>query len=319
MVKQVVLGGSGFIGGHLTAALSSGGAPVLSVGRRFAKAPPFECVEQRSVDLYSCSFSELREVVAGAAVVYHLAWSTYPATAELNPKADLEANVGFTVRLLESLRGSGARLVFCSSGGTVYGASKADFISELHPLRPMTAYGAGKVAAEAYACLFERAYGIDVRIARLANPYGLGQDAGRLQGALTRFVMQALDGVGIEIWGNGEVVRDYIHIDDAVEALRCLGAAPRAQLGEEAIFNIGGGCGTSLNQLIDHIEAGLRRRVKVTYREARSIDAPRNVLAIERAARLLGWRPEIGVEAGIKQLLVAMASAALTRRPASTE
>jgi UDP-glucose 4-epimerase len=303
MTKQVVLGGSGFIGGHLTAMLATSGLPVVSVGRRFPHAPLLHQVEQRSIDLYSCSTSQLKDIVAGADVVYHLAWSTYPATAEMNAGADLETNVGFMVRLLECLRESASRLVFCSSGGTVYGATAVDFIPEQHPLRPISAYGAGKVAAEAYAGFFERTYGVDVRIARLANPYGVGQDPARLQGALTRFVACALEGREIEIWGDGEVVRDYLHVDDAAKALCRLGAARRESLGEEAIFNVGGGCGTSLNDLVKHIEAIMQKRAAVTHRGARSIDAPRNVLAIERAATYLGWRPSVGVEAGIKQLI----------------
>ena len=303
MGHSLVLGGSGFIGGHLSASLARDGETVTSVARSFGRRSPPPGVTPRPLDLYACSTSQLRSLTKGADVIYHLAWSTFSATAEQDPASDLTGNVGFFVRLLDCLKSTGARIVFCSSGGTVYGRAHQDPIPEASTLRPLGAYGAGKVAAETYAGVFQRAYGLDVRIARLSNPYGVGQDPDRMQGALTRFAARAIQRSPIEVWGDGSVVRDYLHIDDAVEALKRLGQAPRDTLGPSPTFNIGSGRGASLRDLISLIEGQLGAPLSVTYSSARHIDVPWNVLDVSKIEEKLGWRPNLILQDGVKLLL----------------
>ena len=170
-------------------------------------------------------------------------------------------------------------------------------------MRPLTAYGAGKVAAEVYAELFQRTYGLDVRVARLGNPYGPGQDPDRLQGALTRFAAQAIRGLPIEVWGDGTVVRDYVYIDDAVEALRRLGQAPRDALGHTPTFNIGSGSGASLNDLLQLIQEVLRTPLEIKYSPGRPIDVAWNVLDTARISDVLSWRARTTLEDGVTLLL----------------
>ena len=303
MGHTLVLGASGFIGGHLVTSLAHSGESVRAVARRPRLFPSAPGVALQMVDLYACSTADLRALVEGAEIIYHLAWSTFSATAEQDPAYDLGENVGFFVRLLDSLKDTQTRVVFCSSGGTVYGATEHRPISEDHPRRPLTAYGAGKVAAELYAEFFRRSYGLDVRIARLGNPYGLGQDPERLQGALTRFAAQAVNGLPIEVWGDGSVVRDYLHIDDAVEALKRLGQAPFHVFGSTPIFNVGSGVGASLNGLLDMIQTALGRPLEITYKLGRPIDVPWNVLNVDRISGVLSWRPKIALKDGVALLL----------------
>jgi UDP-glucose 4-epimerase len=194
-------------------------------------------------------------------------------------------------------------VVFCSSGGTVYGRSQDVAIDENHPLRPINAYGAGKLAAEIYTDLYRRVHGLDVRVARVANPYGLGQFPGRKQGALSLFAAQAMAGSVIEIWGDGSVIRDYLHIDDVVSALASLADTPGENLGPTSVFNIASGQGTSLNELVHLISELLEVSISVLYNSGRSIDVPRNVLSIERANRILKWRPMLNMRDGVAKLI----------------
>ena len=298
---DIVLGGGGFVGRHLAGYLAGKGRPVTVVGRSVHGAA-IPGIRQVSLDLYTCSAGELEDILAPAEVIYHLAWSNLPAAAEGNVEGDLTANVGFVARLLSTIKGSQKRLVFCSSGGTVYGKSDVDAIPEDHPLRPINAYGASKVAAEIYCGLFHDAYGVDVRVARLANPFGFGQSQDRLQGAASRFVQLAVEGQPIEIWGDGRVVRDYIEIGDAVAGLHALGSAA-LNADSPRTFNIATGIGTDLNHLVEMIEKAFGRSVQVKYFPGRRIDAPQNVLSINRAQAYLTWRPLVTVEQGIRRLV----------------
>lgn len=237
-------------------------------------------------------------LVAETDVVHHYAWTSIPATANANPLGDLISNVGATLSLLDALhrRGQG-KLIFASSGGTVYGKVVETPITEQHPLLPITAYGAGKVAAETYLGLYRALHGIDCRIARISNPFGAGQDIAKGQGAVTKFLHSALNDQEIVIWGDGTVVRDYIHISDVANALVSLAGTP--DLGDRYVFNIGSGHGTSLNTIISELAVLLKKTLNVTRVAARSFDVPTNVLDISRASEILRWQPSLGFTDGL--------------------
>ena len=235
-------------------------------------------------------------------IVHHYAWSTVPASAEAAPVADLEANVRGTLVLLQALqKKKGARLIFTSSGGTVYGRLRYAPADELHPLDPISAYGAAKVAAEKYIGAYAFR-GLDCRIARISNPYGAGQK-GRGQGAVTLFLRLALAGEPIEVWGDGSVVRDYIDVSDVARGLVAIADLPPGEHPDRSIFNIGSGEGLSLRDILAQIGASLRQPLNVTYKQGRAFDVPVNVLDISRAAAILAWTPQVGLEAGIQRLV----------------
>ena len=149
-----------------------------------------------------------------------------PLDSDGRPLRDLTENVGVTISLLEALkRRGGGRILFSSSGGTVYGRLRTIPVPENHPLDPISAYGVSKVTAEKYLQYYHTAYGIDASVARISNPFGAGQNPARPQGAVTTFVHRALGGQPIEIWGDGEVVRDFVHIADVADALIALANA----------------------------------------------------------------------------------------------
>lgn len=310
--RHLLLGGSGFIGRHVALLLAQAGHKVVIGSRKpftFRFPPPIgNRIAWQMVDVATADWDAL---LAGVDIVHHYAWSSTPASANANPAGDLLSNVGPTLGLLDALKRRGeGRVVFASSGGTVYGKLRAVPAREDDPLAPITAYGAGKATAELYLELYRAMHGLDCRVARIGNPFGAGQDLSRGVGAITTFLQRALAGEKIVIWGDGEVVRDYIHISDVASCLMTLACAPQR---EEFVFNIGSGFGTSINQIVAEIEILLGRRLEVERTRTRAFDVPVSVLAIERARRTLGWFPRLSLSDGIAWALDDLKS----RRPLS--
>ena len=212
--RHLILGGGGFIGWHVAILLARAGLEVILASRRPNKQVIASDIAGRitwcEFDLASAQWDRLIE---GVNVVHHYAWTSIPASAHDDPAWDLAANVTPTLGLLEALRRRGRDapvLLFASSGGTVYGKLRRVPVDEEHPLSPVNAYGAGKAAVEMYLGIYRALYGLDCRVARLANPFGAGQDTSKGLGAVTTFLRHALAHQPIVIWGDGEVVRDYI-------------------------------------------------------------------------------------------------------------
>lgn len=305
-----MLGGCGFIGRHVALLLARRGHSVVIADR----LPPTSTfpddvvgkISWRPLQLASANWDSL---VAEADVVHHYAWTSLPATADADPIGDYHANVTSTLSLLEALRRrGGGRIVFSSSGGTVYGKLHRIPVAEDHPLQPITAYGAGKVAAEVYLGLYRSMHGMDCRIARIANPYGAGQNFARGQGAATKFLHHALTNRPIVIWGDGEIVRDYVHILDVANALVSLSLEPR--LDEFYTFNIGSGHGVSLNSIILELQEHLGKRLDVRNEPARPFDVPVSILDISRAQKVLKWEPHLDFSAGMARTLIDLSNGA---------
>jgi UDP-glucose 4-epimerase len=232
-------------------------------------------------------------------VVYHLVSTTIPASSNADLPGDLVSNVLPTLGLLESLRATRVRtLIFVSSGGTVYGVPHGSPVTEEHDTSPICGYGIHKLAIEKYLHLYSHQFGLDYRVLRVSNPYGIGQVSERAQGVIGRFLHRALRGEPLEIWGDGSVVRDYVAVEDVIEAFLTAAIAG----GNSRIFNIGSGVGHSLRDIVGVIEGVAGRTVEVSYRPARSVDVPLNVLDIGRARRELGWEPRVDLATGIRRL-----------------
>lgn len=310
MNTHLVIGGCGFIGRHLTVALVRRGHRVIIAD----SAPPCDGLPDDVRD--NVSFVTLGLDVAAneertwdpliqrADVVHHLAWSTIPATANRDPIGDLDANVRAALSLLEALRRrGGGRLIFASSGGTVYGRLHRIPVTENHPLEPLTAYGVSKLTVEKYCGLYRHLHGMDCRIARISNPFGAGQNPHREQGAAVTFVHRALSGQQIVIWGDGTVVRDYIHISDVAHGIAALSEAPSERIGERWIYNIGSGTGIALNEIVDMIGARLGRRIDVRYEPVRPFDVPVSILDVAAARDVLGWQPRLSFGEGLTAMI----------------
>jgi UDP-glucose 4-epimerase len=300
------LGGCGFIGRHVALELARAGFHVVIADRVQPEFSfPSDAARRISWRRLEFASADWDALLAEAAVVHHYAWTSIPASANHNPFGDLTANISGTLGLLEAMRRKGrGRLIFPSSGGTVYGKLKTVPVSEDTPLMPITAYGAGKATAEIYFGLYRSLYGIDCRVARISNPYGVGQNVARGQGAVTTFLYHALKKQPIVIWGDGEVVRDYIHVTDVASAM--IELALRPSLTEFHTFNIGSGTGISLNRILAEIEKYLNQRLDIRREPGRAFDVPVNVLDVSRARQTLGWVPRLSFADGIARTISEM-------------
>jgi UDP-glucose 4-epimerase len=303
MKTHLVTGGGGFIGSRLIEAILASGARVRSLDLKPLR------ISHPNLDHYSGSFLDadfVRAATLGIDTIYHLAATNFPRESNLEPLRDAEENLIGSLQLLDiASKMAVRRFVFTSSGGTIYGPTIAPLISEDHPTNPISAYGICKLSFEKYLRFYAARGSIETIALRLANPYGAAQDIRKAQGALTTFAHHAVMNETIEIWGDGSVERDFIHIDDVVSGILASGRATASGLE----VNIGSSEGASLNRLIAEIERALGRSVRVTYKDSRHFDVPRNCLDIELAKSQLGWCPKVGLREGITRLLIDMLAA----------
>ena len=297
-MRCLILGGGGFIGSHLADRLLSCGytvrifeRPRVPYYRTFLKE---EKVEWQTGDFQS--EADVASSVDGCDIVFHLISTTLPKGSNDDPIYDIESNVIGTLKLLSStVRYSVKKIIFISSGGTIYGNPNKIPVPETHPTEPLVSYGISKLTIEKFLHLYNQLHGLDYAILRVANPFGERQRVSSAQGAVTAFLSKALAGETIEIWGDGNVTRDYIYINDVIDAF----LMAMNHIGEPRIFNIGAGQGRSLNDLIDIIEDLFSRPMKRRYISARKFDVPVSVLDITRSKEVLGWQPKTTFRDGL--------------------
>jgi UDP-glucose 4-epimerase len=289
--RCVVLGAGGFIGTNLCRHLRQR----VHTMRAFGRSKPHPDALD-GVDWHQGDFTDpaaYASALEGCTTVVHLISATNPASANADMVADIEANV-------VSCRLSGVRkIVYVSSGGTIYGITSQIPTPESAPLNPITAYGVSKLSIERYIALHHHLYGIEYSILRVANPYGPFQMATKGQGAIAAFLQKIMSGEDIEIWGDGNVIRDFIYVDDVVEAI----AAAITHAHPVSVFNIGSGRGHSINEIIDAIQCLMGRPVTVRRQSGRLIDVPRSILDISLAKTDMHWVPHTSLESGLAQTL----------------
>ncbi|AFI84244.1 NAD-dependent epimerase/dehydratase family protein [Methylophaga nitratireducenticrescens] len=298
-MKVLVLGGSGFIGSALVGGLLNQGHQVRVFDRNI------EAVRQQFPDINDVVQADfvdvmsLTEAMSGVDIVFHLISTSVPATSNKNPVHDIESNLVNTVKLLELMRNADVkRIVYLSSGGTVYGTPKSLPITENHSTNPTCSYGIVKLAIEKYLLMYAELYQLDATILRPSNPYGPGQTHKGVQGFIGTCIDKINDGQPITVWGDGSVVRDYVYIDDVVSA--CLATMKGQQRGP---LNISSGVGYSLNQIINMIEKYKGEEVEVVYQSKRSFDIPEVILDNQLAKKSLGWVPQTPIERGLNLTL----------------
>lgn len=271
----LLLGGAGFIGSALARRLAQDDVPVHVIGRHEG--------------------DRLASVLPLCRTAIHLASATTPGSSAARPHLELD-NLALTLRLLEALQGQPeTHLIFFSSGGTVYGNPRRLPVTEDSPMAPLSSHGAGKAASEAF-CEALRAQGRPVTILRPSNAYGPGQPLKSGFGLVRTMLEHARAGTALEIWGDGENVRDFIHVDDVVEATTRLVRLPQ----DSGTYNLGSGIGFSINQVRRIVEAATGAELPAVYRPARGIDVRSLVLDTSRLNARLDWRPRVSLAEGVE-------------------
>lgn len=296
----LIYGGGGFIGSHLAEELLSKGYEVTVFDKlNFSQRNLQKVVDKiRIIEGDFNNIIDIRKSLEDIDYVFHLVSSTLPAGSNENPVYDAESNLISSLRLFrECCDRKVKKVIFLSSGGTVYGIPDSIPITEDHTTKPICSYGIIKKTIEDYLYLFHQLHNLDYNVFRLSNPYGERQNPYAAQGAIAVFLNKVLKDEEIVIWGDGEVVRDYIYIKDAAKALATSVTADS----QSKLFNLSAGIGYSLNQIIDVIRKVTgKQNIKIRYQEKRSFDVPVSVLDNSLITRELGWKPETSLNSGIE-------------------
>lgn len=303
-MRALVTGGAGFIGSTLVDRLLDDGHEVtavdnLSRGRagNLHRARENERYKFVHADLVT---ADLGEIVAERRpeVVFHLAAQIDVRQSVQNPAADASVNVLGTVRLAEAARQAGVRkIVFTSSGGSIYGSPETFPVTEDAPVDPQSPYAAGKVAGEIYLNTFRNLYDMDCTHIAPANVYGPRQDPHGEAGVVAIFAQALLHGRETKLFGDGGNTRDYVFVDDVVEAF----VLASGEAGGGQRFNIGTGVETSDRELHSMVAQAADAPDTPALLAPRLGDVRRSVLDPALAGRVLGWQPKVDIEEGVRR------------------
>ena len=301
-MKILLLGAAGFIGTNLTIELAKKTEDEITlVDRSKAFFKPIVSMDLKNVHILEADLTvdmDFDSILKDQEVVYHLVSTTVPTTSNQHISQELVSNVIFSANLFEAcIRCGVKKVVFVSSGGTVYGKEVDCPLKEKTATNPISSYGVQKITIEKLLYLYRYMYGLDYRIIRLANPYGPYQRPDGVLGAVTTFTYKALKGDEITVYGDGSVVRDFIYIDDAIRAIMKIVNGEN----KHRTFNLGCGYGTSIKQVLETIEKALGIKLNVSYLEGRKVDVPVNYLDISRYEKYYGALNPISLEDGIRK------------------
>ncbi len=300
-MRTLVTGGAGFIGSTLVDRLLDDGHTVtvvddLSHGRRenLAAAAAREGFELVEADIVT---ADLDGIVARARpeVIFHLAAQIDVRISVDDPQRDAETNVVGTVRLAEAARRADVRkIVFTSSGGSIYGEPEVFPVDETVPVDPRSPYAAGKVAGEVYLGAYRGLYGLDCTHIAPANVYGPRQDPHGEAGVVAIFAQALLAGAPTRVYGDGGNTRDYVYVDDVVAAF-----VAAADKGGGHRFNIGTGVETTDRELHTLVARAAGAADEPDHAPARLGDLRRSALDPSAAATGLDWTPQVGLADGV--------------------
>ncbi len=293
-MRVVVAGGGGFIGTNLIRALLAQGANVVGYGRlpRFPAAIKDAKWVQGDLE----NTIAINAVLQDVDVVYYLAGNASPMDAERSISDHVQTNVLGAVRFFEQcVQNKVSKVISVSSGGMVYGPNAELPSQEASTTNPSNSYALAKVAIEQYLSLFDKRGDIQGFSLRVANPYGPYQLPRSGQGLIATVLDRLLSDKPVDIYGDGETIRDFVHISDVVEAMLQTGS----YRGSQRVFNVGSGQGRSVNEVLESIETVLGRKIQITRHKARKIDISASILDGTRAKVELGWESKIKFEDGL--------------------
>lgn len=299
MKNILILGGCGFLGTNLYKYLSKRDNNVYVYDRASDKMTKAKD-DNPSINFIDGNFNNENNwdnILKNIDVVFHLISTTNPSNKDIY--LDFSTNVLPTINLLNSIVKYNIRLIFFSSGGTVYGLPQYIPIDEKHPTNPISSYGIQKISIEKIIEYYGRTYEMDYYIFRISNPYGPYQNIHANQGIIPIFINKILAGETIQIWGDGSNVRDYIWIDDLLSACSKI----ITYSGEYKIFNISSNKGYSINEIIDIIKNITHITPNVQYMPKRVQDVSINILDNELASGELNYIGNTDIYSGIKKMI----------------
>ena len=297
-MKVLVLGGNGFIGSHITDELIANGHEVTV----FHRSSERYTAPSKYLRFYMGDYLDvvkLGEVVDGMDAVVHAISTTVPSTSNLNPIGDVQQNLIATIQLLDlMLKANVKRLIYLSSGGTVYGIPTERLVSENHPLNPICSYGIVKVAIENYIGMYKALYGLKPIILRPSNPYGPRQAHAGVQGALSTFLFNTLNHKQITIWGDGETRRGYLYVKDMAKA-----CSLALDSDIEGTFNVCNSISYSLKELLQLVETTTGITPLVSYKSSRAFDVKEILLDTSKVKNVFAWQPTYSIQDGMAEFV----------------
>lgn len=302
-MRALVTGGAGFIGSHLTERLHSLGHDVLVVDSYASGTFRVPLLEKLGVgiEILDIRQERFRKVIEESKpeVIFHLAAQIDVRKSVEDPLHDAKVNIVGTLRLLEGARAAGSRVVFASSGGTIYGESEDEIpFAEDFVGRPTSPYGIGKKVAEDYLRFYRDAYGLPFVSLPLGNVYGPRQDPHGEAGVVAIFAGRLLRGERCLIYGDGEQTRDFVYVEDVVDAF-----VLAATKGEGETVNIASQKETSVNRLYELMARAFSTYDEPQYLPPREGELRRSSLQIDKAKRILGWSPATTLEEGLRRTI----------------
>jgi UDP-glucose 4-epimerase len=295
-MTSCIIGGTGFIGKHLIDELIATGRKVITVGRSNFIHDNVSHVQLRT--LFDNKMEGL--IQSGIDEIIYLAYATKPKTSFEHPIRDIEENLPQAVHLFEvvSKIKTVKKIVYVSSGGTVYGNTDDDLISEDHSKKPISPYGITKLTIEQFALMFFEIYGLPVIIVRPSNAYGIGQIAREGQGFIAYAMKAITQNQPINIYGASGTIRDYVYVSDVARAIRfCLDKAKPG-----SIYNVGSGHGFSNIEIVHTLQKIINAdeyNITVKHEQARPFDVNKNVLNIAAIKNEIGWESLIPLQDGL--------------------
>lgn len=297
-MKILITGGFGFIGSETTLALCKNHE--VSIITRSKSIPKHLEGVASKIKIFNGSFDEqnlLDAILPEIDLIIHTACTTVPENSTINPVHDIESNVISTIKLLESSKKHLVKkIIYLSSGGVVYGNTHEKKITELHPTNPISSYGVTKLMIEKYIQYYSTIYNIDSTIFRIANAFGPNQSGKNNQGVIAHWLRKCKKNEPLEIWGNENIVRDYVYIDDIVNAI-----ITSIDENINGIYNIGTGNGISLRKLAETIIEIIptHSTIKTVSSNSRSFDIEYNNLDCSLYISKSNWIPKVHLEEGI--------------------
>lgn len=297
-MKCLIIGGAGFIGSHVADTLVLSGHDIRIFDHMKMNTQNLANILSK-IEIVAGDFTNEKDLalaLCGVEIVVHLVSTSIPSSSNDNPTYDVQTNLISTIRMLDLARTAGVRkIIFASSGGTIYGKPHSLPIPETHTTEPLCSYGITKLAIEKYLQLYHHLYGLEYIVLRISNPFGERQNPQGGLGAATTFLAKIAEGSTITVWGDGSAKRDYFYVGDLATAfLKAVEESPQSK-----IFNIGSGTSLSINELLSIIHDVTGKSFDVKYTHSRKLDVIDNCLDIQRAKNELGWFQKTPINEGL--------------------